>query len=60
MKLGRPPLLEAQKQGKITGVRLRGDDRALVEKAAYLDGKKLSAWIRLTLLAAAAERTKRP
>jgi len=53
MKLGRPPLLKAQKKGKITGVRLREDERALVEQAAQNNGKRLSDWMRNVLVNAA-------
>jgi len=53
MKLGRPPLLEAQKKGKITGVRLRDEERSLVEKAAEKSGQGLSEWMRKVLVNAA-------
>jgi uncharacterized protein (DUF1778 family) len=53
MKTGRPKLSESQKKDQITGVRLRGDERELLEKAASIQRQSLSNWIRATLLAAA-------
>ena len=50
MRTGRPKLKNAEKKGRITGVRLRADERKLVEKAAAGQKKNLSEWIRATLL----------
>jgi uncharacterized protein (DUF1778 family) len=53
MKLGRPALLESQRKAQITGVRLRPEERVLIESAADMSGQKLSEWIRNVLVAAA-------
>ncbi len=53
MKTGRPKLAASEKKGQITGVRLRSGERALVEKAARLNERKLSDWVRNTLVDAA-------
>lgn len=53
MKTGRPKLKNNEKKGQIMGVRLRSDERALVEKAAANQSQSLSDWIRNTLLTVA-------
>jgi uncharacterized protein (DUF1778 family) len=53
MKTGRPRLGDAEKKAQITGVRLTGDERSLLERVAAQRSKKLSAWIRDVLLRAA-------
>ena len=58
MKIGRPKLAADEKKGQITGVRLKSDERQLVEKAASLRSLKLSAWMRETLLKRAALETR--
>src|ERR1035441_1674824 len=50
MKLGRPKIEDSEKKERITGVRLREDERQILEKAASSQGKTLSAWIRSSLL----------
>jgi uncharacterized protein (DUF1778 family) len=50
MKTGRPRLSTKEKKGQITGVRMRGEERLLLEKAAASSKQKLSDWIRDTLL----------
>jgi len=50
MKIGRPKIEESEKKERITGVRLREDERQILEKAASSQGKTLSAWIRTSLL----------
>ncbi len=45
-KTGRPKLPETDKKGQITGVRLRDEERQLLEKKAQSEGKTLSAWMR--------------
>jgi uncharacterized protein (DUF1778 family) len=50
MKIGRPRLSTKEKKGQITGVRLRGEERLLLEKAAAKSSQKLSDWMRDTLL----------
>jgi ATP-dependent DNA helicase RecG len=45
-KTGRPKLSEDDKKAQITGVRLREEERQLLEKKAQLEGKTLSAWMR--------------
>jgi ATP-dependent DNA helicase RecG len=45
-KIGRPKLSEDDKKGQITGVRLRDEERLLLEKKAQSEGKTLSAWMR--------------
>jgi uncharacterized protein (DUF1778 family) len=56
MKLGRPKIAEQDRKGQITGVRLRLDERELLEKAASLKKLKLSGWIRETLLKTAVKQ----
>jgi len=56
MKTGRPKLPEGSRKQQITGVRLRTDERTLVEKAAAGRNQKLSAWIRTTLVSTAHEQ----
>jgi uncharacterized protein (DUF1778 family) len=53
MKLGRPKLRQGEKKAQIAGVRLRPDEREMVEKAASLQKKTLSEWMRSTLLSTA-------
>lgn len=53
MRKGRPPLLKAERKGKITGVRLRDEERAAMERAAKREGQKLSEWMRNVLVEAA-------
>jgi ATP-dependent DNA helicase RecG len=48
-KTGRPKLSENEKKAQITGVRLREDERLLLEKKALSEGKTLSAWMRDSL-----------
>ena len=44
--MGRPKLSEDEKKGQITGVRLRDEERQLLETKARSEGKTLSAWMR--------------
>lgn len=53
MKLGRPKLPEKEKKGQMTGVRLRQDERELIEKAAASKKQTFSGWIRETLISSA-------
>ena len=53
MKLGRPKLKKAQQKAEIIGIRLKSDERNVVEKAAAKSKMKLSEWTRETLLTAA-------
>jgi hypothetical protein len=57
-KIGRPVLSADEKQTKITAVRLRGDERGLLEKAAATHGQRLSDWMRQVLLGAAQRQLK--
>ena len=50
MKTGRPVLLDSQKKAKITGLRLRREEREMLESAAVIQKKKLSDWMRGVLL----------
>ncbi len=50
MKTGRPILQESQKKAKITGLRLRREEREMLENAAGTQKKKLSDWMRGVLL----------
>jgi uncharacterized protein (DUF1778 family) len=52
-KIGRPALSENAKHGKITAVRLREDERGLLEKAAATHGQRLSDWMREVLIGTA-------
>jgi ATP-dependent DNA helicase RecG len=45
-KMGRPKMSEDAKKAQITGVRLRDEERLLLEKKAQSEGKTLSAWMR--------------
>jgi uncharacterized protein (DUF1778 family) len=58
MKLGRPPLKNAQKKVKLTALRLRSDERELLEKAAANRREKLSQWMRNVLVGAATSELK--
>lgn len=58
MKLGRPKLSKGEVKGQITGVRLKSNERALLEKAASNKDQKLSEWIRETLLKNAEQQLK--
>ena len=57
-KIGRPELPADERQGKITAVRLREDERALIERAAAKNAQRLSEWIRTTVLKAARKQTR--
>jgi ATP-dependent DNA helicase RecG len=50
MKTGRPKLSKKEKKGQITGLRLRDEEREILEKTASSEGKTLSAWMRETLV----------
>jgi ATP-dependent DNA helicase RecG len=50
MKLGRPKIEDSEKKERITGVRLRENERQMLERAASIQGKTLSAWIRTSLI----------
>jgi uncharacterized protein (DUF1778 family) len=58
MKTGRPKLPAAAKKAQITGVRLRQNERELVEKAAARRSQSLSEWVRKTLISSAEEQIK--
>lgn len=58
MKTGRPKLQDEQKKAKITGVRLRVEEREMLEKAAAAQKQSLSDWMRDTLLQRAAAQLK--
>jgi uncharacterized protein (DUF1778 family) len=58
MKLGRPKLSNGNKKAHITGVRLRAEERTLLERAASNQKKSLSDWIRETLLSRAARQLR--
>jgi ATP-dependent DNA helicase RecG len=51
-KTGRPKLSEDAKMVQITGVRLRDEERQLLEEKASSEGKTLSAWMRDALVKA--------
>jgi len=53
MKIGRPTLKKEDRKGSIAGVRLRSEERALMEKAAAKKQEKLSKWMRKVLVNAA-------
>lgn len=50
---GRPPLPEGKAKGKIVQTRLSESERDLVERAASIQGVKLSHLVRERILAAA-------
>lgn len=58
MKLGRPELPDDEKQAKITAVRLREDERDLIENAAQGKSQKLSEWMRDVLISSARRQLK--
>jgi uncharacterized protein (DUF1778 family) len=58
MKLGRPELSEGERKGKIAGVRLRPDERDLVERAASIRRQSLSDWMRGVLLSTAQRQVR--
>ena len=50
-----------EKKERITGVRLRSDERLLIQMAADANGKKLSEWMRNVLVkTASSELNSRP
>ncbi len=53
MKMGRPKMAKAERKVKITGVRLKSDERDLVERAAAKKEQTLSEWVRETLVTTA-------
>ena len=52
-KMGRPELPADARQGKITAVRLRTDERELLETVAGSENQKLSDWMREVLISSA-------
>ena len=58
MRTGRPPLLEAEKKAQITGVRLRPEERTLLERAASKLDQNLSEWMRNVLVETASKQLK--
>jgi uncharacterized protein (DUF1778 family) len=60
MKLGRPKKLMEQKKTQLVVVRVREEDEKLFLNAAKRNGKRLSEWIRETLISAASRRGKIP
>jgi hypothetical protein len=58
MRTGRPKLPSDDKKAKITGVRLNGEERAMLEKAALMSGRSLSSWMREVALAKALQQTR--
>lgn len=58
MKTGRPKLENQNKKDKIAGVRLRADERELLERAASRREQKLSEWMRETLIVTAEDQMK--
>jgi hypothetical protein len=59
MKTGRPKLSEQDKKGQITGVRLKSEERQLLEKAASSHKKSLSDWMRNVLVSTAIRQLKK-
>jgi uncharacterized protein (DUF1778 family) len=53
MKMGRPKLKKSEQKAEMIGIRLKSDERGLVEKAAAKSKQRLSEWTRKTLLTAA-------
>jgi uncharacterized protein (DUF1778 family) len=60
MKTGRPKLSDAEKKAQITGIRLKPDERRLLESAASSKKQNLSVWIRQTLMRAAQRQLSNP
>jgi uncharacterized protein (DUF1778 family) len=58
MKTGRPKLASHDKKDQITGVRLRGNEREMLEKAAAWKKQTLSHWIRETLILSATRQNR--
>ena len=56
MKIGRPRLKNAERKGKVTGVRFTPAERRILERAASESGKSLSQWMRSVLLETASVR----
>jgi uncharacterized protein (DUF1778 family) len=59
MKIGRPKLSSSQKKAEIAGVRLKPDERSLMEEAASQQNERLSEWMRKNLLSAAKRQLRR-
>jgi hypothetical protein len=57
-KMGRPEMAPEDRSAKITAVRLREDERQLVESAAKTKEQKLSDWMRETLISTAKRQLK--
>jgi uncharacterized protein (DUF1778 family) len=58
MKTGRPKLNSDEKKGQITAIRLRSDERELVEKAASIQNQNLSEWMRGVVILTAKRQTR--
>jgi uncharacterized protein (DUF1778 family) len=57
MKMGRPKLKKADQKAKTIGIRLKSDERSLVEKAAAKSKQGLSDWARNVLISSAQQQT---
>lgn len=53
MKTGRPKLKKSEQKVEMIGIRLKSDERGLVEKAAAKSNQRLSEWTRDVLLSSA-------
>lgn len=50
--------MESEKKAQITGVRMRPEERALLERAASKSNQKLSEWMRNVLVESASAQLK--
>ena len=58
-KRGAPPKPPEQRKGHVVQIRLTSDEKAGCERAAHLDGMKMSKWARETLTRGAQRRIAR-
>ena len=59
MKMGRPRLKKSEQKAQMIGIRLKSDERNLVEKAAAKSKQKLSEWTRTALISAAQRQVEK-
>jgi uncharacterized protein (DUF1778 family) len=53
MKMGRPKIKKSEQKTEMIGIRLKSQERNLVEKAAEKSKQRLSEWTRSVLISSA-------
>jgi uncharacterized protein (DUF1778 family) len=56
--MGRPKIPKQERKAKITGFRLKLSERKLIERAASIESKTLSKWVRFVLVRTAARQLR--